>query len=551
MYSVLIVDDENPALEMLKIIIPWEEQGFFIKDVAYNGKEALEKFEINHYDLIITDIQMPIMNGIELIKKVKEQRNEQQIIILSCHEEFSYAKAAVKMGVKDYLIKDLLTEEDLLSALGKTKETLKSQISILKNSEGMKKYLLMENFLFNIQNEVFKSFITESKPRDIIENYIKNFNLDLKSEKYILLNITEDQTYEAKSQLEHDEENVYRRCIVDTINAVLNSEHYGSMIGGICAFINEGEYIAIVKVKSSVSERRYLSDSYALSSYIKMEIARLVASSISIVISQVYNDLVDTHEMYKQTKDTLQFRFYFGKGKITFYNTMIKKVAPVKPENIENMLSRVSEYVKNRDKKQVVEMIEMIYRDMANGFMQYNYVQFISTRFMEIIISVCKEYNIAYAELFGTEHLPFEEINEMDTIQDFKIWFKNIFLKLFSLLDQKSSYSLRVTQAIKYIKEAYSLTISLNDIAEKLHVNKIYLCRIFKEETKMTMTEYINMFRIEESKRLIKESHCKLYEIAERVGYINIQHFNTCFKKVTGMTPKQYRILIKGKVNPD
>ena len=76
------------------------------------------------------------------------------------------------MGVKDYLIKDLLTEEDLLSALGKTKETLKSQISILKNSEGMKKYLLMENFLFNIQNEVFKSFITESKPRDIIENYI-------------------------------------------------------------------------------------------------------------------------------------------------------------------------------------------------------------------------------------------------------------------------------------------------------------------------------------------------------------------------------------------
>ena len=92
MYSVLIVDDENPALEMLKIIIPWEEQGFFIKDVAYNGKEALEKFEINHYDLIITDIQMPIMNGIELIKKVKEQRNEQLIIILSCHEEFSYAK---------------------------------------------------------------------------------------------------------------------------------------------------------------------------------------------------------------------------------------------------------------------------------------------------------------------------------------------------------------------------------------------------------------------------------------------------------------------------
>lgn len=542
MYNVLIVDDENPALDMLKIIIDWEERGFYVADTAFNGREAFEKYENNHYDLIITDIQMPVMNGIEFIKRVKEKKPEQPIIILSCHEEFSYAKAAVKMGVTDYLIKDLLTKEDLYTVLGKVKETLKHEDERLKTLEVLKKYLLMDDYLFTIQNEMLKSIILENLSHQDIETKINKLNIDLKSDDYLLLHMTEDHVHEKDRELHHDEKNIYRRCIVDTVNTVLNDRAYGKMDGGMCVYLKEGEYVALVKVQPIISEKHYLADSYALASKIKRDITKLVGNSLTIIIGQVFGDLSKAPNMYEQTKDTLLYRFYFGKGKILFYNTIIKKVAPVKPEKIEEVLNSIHKWVEERNITGLMDSIELIYQDAANGFMQYNYVQYIATRFMEMVMRISKEYAIAYQELFGTNYLPLNTIQQLDTIDDIKNWFKDLFTRIVTKMNEKkSTYSLRVLQATKYITQNYHKAISLNDIANHLHINKIYLSRIFKEETKMTITEYIHYVRIEESKKLIQHSDYKMYDIAERVGYINIQHFNTRFKKITGMTPLQFK----------
>lgn len=113
----MLVDDERPARELLKMLINWEQAGFYIIAEARNGQQALEIYRKNPPDLIITDVQMPVMDGLELLQEIRKTDQEQKIVILSCHESFSYARRALKLGVLDYLIKDSLTEEGLYDLL--------------------------------------------------------------------------------------------------------------------------------------------------------------------------------------------------------------------------------------------------------------------------------------------------------------------------------------------------------------------------------------------------------------------------------------------------
>lgn len=124
MYTAMIVDDEYPARNMLELLIDWQENDFQIIAKAENGKQALALYEKEKPDLIITDIQMPVMDGIELIEEIRKRNPDQYIVVLSCHESFRYAQQAIRLGVKDYLIKDMLTESQLENCLSHTAQHL-------------------------------------------------------------------------------------------------------------------------------------------------------------------------------------------------------------------------------------------------------------------------------------------------------------------------------------------------------------------------------------------------------------------------------------------
>ncbi|WP_017810895.1 response regulator [Clostridium saccharoperbutylacetonicum] len=137
MYKVMIVDDEIPAREILSYIINWEETEFKIVYSASNGKEAFDNYSDIKPDLIIADIQMPVMDGLDLIEEIQKVNKAQKFLILSCYEDFTYAQRAMKMGVTDYLIKDLITPNDLYGILAKTKTDLEN--IKFKNIETKKK----------------------------------------------------------------------------------------------------------------------------------------------------------------------------------------------------------------------------------------------------------------------------------------------------------------------------------------------------------------------------------------------------------------------------
>lgn len=148
MKTVMLVDDERPARELVKMTINWEKAGFQILWEARNGKQALEQYAEKKPDLIITDIQMPVMDGLELLERVKAICPSQKVVILSCHEDFSYARRALRAGVLDYLIKDALTDEvlyNLLESLDASPEEDFPREEALPGSPGILKNALSDN----------------------------------------------------------------------------------------------------------------------------------------------------------------------------------------------------------------------------------------------------------------------------------------------------------------------------------------------------------------------------------------------------------------------
>ena len=124
MYTVMIVDDEYPARNMLDLMIDWEQAGFRLAAKAENGRQGLKLWEQYHPDIIITDIQMPVLDGIGMMEEIIKKNENQYFVILSCHESFDYAQKAIRLGVKDYLIKDMLTEEHFAKCLARAREYL-------------------------------------------------------------------------------------------------------------------------------------------------------------------------------------------------------------------------------------------------------------------------------------------------------------------------------------------------------------------------------------------------------------------------------------------
>ncbi|MDY3917555.1 MAG: response regulator [Candidatus Limivivens sp.] len=141
MYTAMIVDDEYPARNMLDLLVDWEENDFRLIAKAENGKQALELYRKYRPDLLITDIQMPVMDGIQLIEAIRREKRDACMVILSCHESFAYAQQAIRLGVKDYLIKDMLTGEQLQKCLERAKEQIRESEE-KQHGTGIKKFVL-------------------------------------------------------------------------------------------------------------------------------------------------------------------------------------------------------------------------------------------------------------------------------------------------------------------------------------------------------------------------------------------------------------------------
>lgn len=512
MYKVLLVDDERIITEGMAKVINWESIGTHLIGTARNGIEAFSIIEQEKPDIVISDIKMPGMNGLELVAKVHSVFPEIRFVLLSGFSEFDYAKQAMQYGVKHYLLKPC-NENTIMDAIAEICEDFKQQQTREQFIHKMKGTL--ESVLPYAKEQLLKEFIINHYENKDLEHYQKLFNIDLNtpSIRLVLFQL------EGKFEFEH------MFAIKNIAEEVLDSYILSCTVGETILFLLE-DYCDYHKLHAQIEKiiktfyQYYLIDS-------------------TVAISDT-GKISNANKLYNEALECLTYRFYLGEGGI------ITK----KDIDYQNPADALEFYyddqtfcrlVKSGSWTDVNKEIMAFFNQLRDLRLDINSTKSYVIQLFNAMIRLCepKEMNMYLTKL--------AQLLEIDTIQNLKAFFESVAREItLSFFDQNNNkHSTIINKVIETI-HAYigNQNLSLHWVAnEMLYMNADYLGKLFKKETGEKFSNYITRLRIELAISLIeKENDVKVFEIAEKIGYgENPQYFSQVFKKHTGYTPSEYK----------
>lgn len=498
MIRVLIADDEELFREGLAMDVDWETCGLELVGLAANGHEALAMVSEFKPDIVVTDIRMPNIDGLEFIKKAKELSQDIQFIIVSGHEEFEYAQRAVKLGVCDFLLKPLDDEE--LQNLLIERKTL-----IMKNRKQKRDRSIRDTFLrlnswnekddslyhciINIQNDDYSSF----------ESTIKEFYLEI--EKCIQLN-QETAILESRN---------------GTTVICLNGRQEKELKSNIDKFV------------TTIRRNNVLNQNY----------------SYSIGVGSIKYGSEKLNSSYDEAKTALNQKYLEGNNRV-FYFEKLKSSEPgkgldMKDLDYSELLKAVIEGHKEKMDSCLLKLIQI------TGFMgkdSYAYGLMITGNVFTETLKILDESGSDSMEVLGNPMSVYEKITSRQTMEEmFQELRINLDVIQKHLTLKSSGGNEALFQKIRnWMNNQYRLPrINLQSAAEEFNISQGHLCSIFSNYSDDTFTEYLTTLRINKACELIMSSDYMVYEIAYKVGYSNPTYFNSVFKKKTGLSPGQYK----------
>ena len=515
MFKVLLVDDEPFVTKALKVLIDWEEQGYVVCGDAKDGKDALCKIEKIKPDLVITDIRMPRLDGISLIKHCVEELNlKSKFIILSGYNEFKLALQAINYKVKDYILKPI-DEDELIEKLKEIHEEIKKEKQVetlIESTNNLFTQNFVEKLIKNQQSIVEVEWL-DNKLK-LKENQILRYCIIKLEQRY------KDEFGEEQNKINKNE-----------ILSILKSKDYFYII-------KESKNKIQVILKENVKEDNTFHG--RINNFLQEanEIDNLV---VSIYLGGKINSLDKLKDSYEQCLKTMEYSFYKDKDSLIYYE-QIKK--PEMTFSLEKTLS-VSTVVK------AIEMGEYseIQKELATVFKQFQsslapveavkiYINNVVIKTMKIMVELGGEVDLFSKKysyfVYNMENFNLQEVQE----KTLKFCLKSsCYIKE---LQQGNSMGV-INEIEKYIKENYMNDISLKALSEKYYMNSVYLGQQFKRYFGVNFNDYLNELRIEEAKKQLSRTNKKIYEIAESVGYKNTDYFVSRFQKFTNMSPSKYR----------
>lgn len=513
MYKVLIVDDEFPARELLKMAVNWEEAGYEIVGEAKNGQEAYECCQRKKPDLIITDIQMPVMDGIELIRKIKEENPKQKFVILSCHESFQYAKMAIRLGVSDYLLKDSYTSEELYLLL----RSMADEKARAVQPEGPEQsYAEKMSDLLKGAVEGQKRQMGELKEQFFLNGY-----------SYYLALLLESVEEEPESDTEETKRSTMEilKMVEDVVTCRV-SENKICVLGRLLSspsFLQnfQRRYDSVVRLKSLLESRTWYK--------------------MSMGVSQVFQegDLFQKH--YQEAGRALDYMVFKGREKIVFFENINQKREVGILEKLSDNFRKLQEAAECRKKDEIRVILRRIYEKDIEGMMQCNYLYYINSLLFGYVTYLVTRYNISLEQFYEEGAFSITRLNDMESCVRMEECMYQKILFILDYLEHEVNYSPIIRQAISYLEENFSSDISIENVADTIGINKSYLSRTFKAEVGRNISVYLNELRISKAISMMEKREYKTTDIVYAVGYNSTQNYYHAFKQVMGVTPKEYR----------
>jgi len=519
-YKVFFVEDEVITREGIRDNVDWQTSGFEYCGDAADGEIALPMLRTTQPDVLITDIKMPFMDGLQLSKVVRERMPWVKIIILSGHDEFEYAQEAINLGATDYLLKPV-TVQKLQTALRKLTVQLDREKREQDNLKKLQEQV-DENRAMLCERLLFKLVVGAISPIEAVEKG-EVLGLNLIARHYLVV-ILKIELEDRSEHYDHDEYQRAQQVITELAgknpDIFVLKRDWGDLIlimkGNTPEYLEEERDILLDEIKQGLAKTRY------------QLIAGVGTSKKQITdISQSFIEaLINIHNPASENKSGL--------------NRAVERAELLKVDK-----SVVENYLRIGAKNKFDEFFNQYLQPLGEIALKSNLIR--NYIFVDIVLAIAKLVN----DLGGDVDKVIPELNSIEAImsnikstEDLREQVYKILVCALAYRDSQpnSQYKNLIHQAIEYLEHHYTdPELSLNELASHANLSASHFSVVFSQEAGQTFKEYLTEIRINKAKELLRMTSLRSADIAYQVGYNDPHYFSSAFKKNTGFSPIEFR----------
>ncbi|MDO3410310.1 response regulator transcription factor [Saccharibacillus sp. CPCC 101409] len=506
MYKVFLVDDEPFITEGLEELIDWNSFGLTIAGSALDGREALEALENTPADLLVTDISMPEMTGLELIRRVREFRPELKVIVLSGFNEFNYLKEGMRLGIENYLLKPINVEELEATLAGVTEK--------LRRAE---------------REERFEAFGTRVIRDNVLHRWLTDRIAPAEfAERAGLLGLPLDRPRLGVLALRSEEDGDER---TERTERVLQGE-----LDGFAFRDSDGDTIALLLLPEGDEDGgrgRLLDAAETIRS-------RLGDDTLRIGVGSAGAQPEHGPASLNEAKRALDYVLVDSERPVLVH----ERLSAAKAEAPAALPAGWDEYAKlalARDR-------EALLRRIGDDLDRLRAAEGVTPSVLQnAALELCMGFRVILKENRQVENMePFlaglERVRTAARIDELVEAVRRVASETVDLLSRETKSPV-VQQVLSHIGEHYADELSLKLLGAQFRIHPVYLGQLFHKETGETFTDYLNKTRIERAKELLRTSNLKVQDISRSVGYWETGYFYKQFKKYVGISPTEYKTL--------
>ncbi|MHC5269404.1 response regulator [Enterococcus sp. LJL98] len=528
-YKVLLVDDEAEIREGMAQRIPWETLGFQICGTAENGVEALDLIEKEYPEIIITDIQMPFMDGLELIDRAQSLLPLSKFIVFSGYDLFEYAQKAISLDVAEYLLKPF-SAQDLMAVLQKVKTSMDEEKQAQRNIESLQAQfeaslpLLRQSFLLSCLSNGMSAERLQQQSESLSLSSYQGYGVVL----FDIGSLKEMPHFQGKAEL-------YFLAMKQFV-----SEHLAPLVTSE-TFIFGEVLVSILLFETKLDMNELLTRI----NEICREASRINGGTVVAGVSQPVGHLKQLARAYRQAQEALADSYRLDRQELfTIYirdvvqqSTDLLILTEQEQRNFANLLKLGSSQGLESFVAQMFEKISANHLSLA----QYRVYLL---EHVTLLLRMANSYE--HAPLLVFEEDVMEKIGQIEklSLEEMRMWFLQKALQLSRTIQMTTADSGKafIQKAKLLVKERYHQPdLSIEQISQELYLSAAYFSSMFKKETGQSFVSYLTKERLKQALVLLETTADKSYMIAEKVGYSEPNYFSYVFKKHYGLSPSKYR----------
>ena len=522
MFRTLLVDDDYLVRSYLKMLRSWEKAGYeVIKDVQ-DGEEALRVLQEEKIDVVVTDISMPLMDGIELIRHIREEMQGIYIIVLSCHDDFEYVKEAMRLGADEYILKNTLDEDTLLNILQKSGRQIESRREKSSEQELTKKLIRMGSH--TLKYHFFNGIISGNLSGKEKEEKRIQAGISGKFQNSAVINMFM-HSWNSQSQiwtpLEAEQYSQgFRHGLMTEMEELLQEDSDCAEI----VYLGAGIYCCFLDMssmrRSSVMRQRLTNVASACFRYCKKE-----PFDFGIGVSSICIGEDGIRQAYQQAREMMKRSFY-DESEILYFEGQ-NEITDGLPPSAEELYEQIEMLKKGQRQEELAQMWEHILADCGRALPEGRVL-------IQWLRRLDKRAGLVRQPGFYDAICRFKDLKRIG-LDYGEILFENRGIEI----PPGVSGAVRLT--LEFIAGNYKKSISLQDAADAAGVNPAYLSYLFKQEMGVGFSNYLQERRMECAKELLRTTNHKIKDVASESGFNDYHYFSKTFKKLNGCSPADYR----------